>query len=802
MKKLLLSTLLLANGVAVAAPFVVKDIRVDGVQASLGEAIISSLPVRVGQTASDNDVANVVRQLYVQNTFEDVRASREGNTLVIKIVPRALINKIDIEGNSAIPKDPIEQNLKANLINNGEVFDVQKLEAFKQGLLDHYHTIGRYNAAIDTQVTHAENGGVNVKLDIKEGDVSYVKKITFEGNEAFSSKELTKQLDIQPDVSWFNIFQSSKFEAQPYNQDFENIRDFYMNRGYAKFQLAGTNVQFSEDKKDVDLTYKVSEGQQYRVSDVRIVGNTAKLDKELNTLLKDYKTGDLFRKNDLLKIEEGIKSILGENGYAAAKVDLHPIFDEENKTVRINFVVDAGSRTYVRKIRFEGNDVTADSTLRREMRQQEGTWLSTTNAALGKSRLERTGFYESVDLTYPNVPDTNDQVDLLYKVRERNTGSITFGIGYGTESGISYQAGIKQENFLGMGSTVSLNGTRNDYGTSVNLGYTEPYFTKDGVSLGGNVFYEDYDNSKSDSASRYKRKTYGANTTLGFPVDENNSYYLGLGYTRDMIKNAEREYTRELYVRSMNFPYSNESNVYPRIKADDFDFSFGWNYNSLNRGYFPTEGTYANLGGKVTIPGSDNKYYKLNSEFRNYFPLNREHKWVISTRAGVAYANGFGGKEVPFYQLYTAGGIGSLRGFGYGAIGPKAVYLDADSKRFTNAQNDVVGGNAMATASVELIMPTPFVSEKYQHNVRTSLFVDAASVWSTKWKQKPVLDSVQYDYSSLENFKDYKRVRASAGIAFQWQSPIGPLSFSYAKPIKKYKNDEIEQFQFSIGSSF
>lgn len=805
MKKLLLSTLLMANGVAVAAPFVVKDIRVDGVQPATGAAIISNLPVKVGQRATDNDVANVVRHLFVQDMFADVRAVREGNTLVIKVTERPVINKVDIEGNSAIPKEPLEQNLKANLINKGEVFDAQRLESFKNALLDHYKSMGRYTAQIDTQVNQNEEGGVNVNLKINEGDVSYVKTINFEGNQAFSSKQLTKQLDIQPDVSWWNIFQSSKFEQNVHNQDTENLRDFYMNRGYAKFNLVGTDVQFSEDKKDVALTYKVSEGEQYNISAIQIVGNTAKLDDKLNATLKDFKAGQQFRKDDLVKIEEEVKQILGDAGYGAAKVDLYPIFDDENKTVRINFVVDAGTRMYVRKIRFEGNDVTADSTLRREMRQQEGSWLSTSAAALGKARLERTGFYESVDLTYPAVQGTEDQVDLLYKIRERNTGSISFGIGYGTESGISYQAGIKQDNFLGMGSTISLNGQRNDYGTSVNLGYTEPYFTKDGVSLGGNVFYEDYDNSKNDNVSSYKRRTYGINGTLGFPVDEYNSYYLGLGYTHDTIKNAQREFNRELYVRSMKFPFSENENFYPRIKANDFDFSFGWNYNSLNRGFLPTEGTTASIGGRVTIPGSDNKYYKLSADFRNYYPLNREQKWVISTKAGIAYANGFGGKVLPFYQAYSAGGIGSLRGFAYGGVGPHAIYRGCNASQecgFIQNSYDVVGGNAMATASLELITPTPFVSDKYQHNVRTSLFVDAATVWNTKWKTKPVLGSQQYDFSKLDNYKDYKRVRASAGVAFQWNSPIGPLVFSYAKPIKKYKGDEIEQFQFSIGGSF
>ncbi|OOS00299.1 outer membrane protein assembly factor BamA [Haemophilus paracuniculus] len=810
MKKLLLSSLLLANGVAMAAPFVVKDIRVDGVQPATGAGIISSLPIKVGQKATDSDVARVVQQLYFQNRFNDVRATREGNTLVIKVVEFPVINSVKIEGNKAIPNDALEQNLQANLISKGEIYNAERLDAFQKGLEDHYRSMGRYNAKVNKEVTKAENGQINVQLNVEEGDVAYVKTINFEGNNAFSSKELTKQLDIQPDVSWWNIFQSSKFEQQPYNKDLDNIRDFYMNRGYAKFALEDTKVDFSEDKKDVALTYKINEGEQYNISEVRIVGNTAKFDKELNALLKDIKPGQLFRKDELLKVEEGIKQVLGDNGYGAAKVDLMPTFDEANKTVRLNFVVDAGQRIYVRKIRFEGNSVTADSTLRREMRQQEGAWLSTGAASLGKARLERTGFYESVDMSMPNVPNVNDQVDLVYKIRERNTGSINFGIGYGTESGFSYQAGIKQDNFLGMGSTISLSGTRNDYGTSVNLGYTEPYFTKDGVSLGGNVFYEDYDNSNSDSLSRYQRRTYGANGTLGFPVDENNSYYLGLGVVRDSLKGVQREFTREKYVNSMKFKNAiiDGQEYYGKMKSTDFEFSFGWNYDTLNRGYFPTEGTAASLGGKITVPGSDNKYYRLSADFRKYIPLNREHKWVILTKAGLSYTNGFGGKEVPFYQLFTAGGIGSLRGFSYGAIGPKAVYYNKDSKTFSNASYDVIGGNAMATASLELITPTPFVSEKYQNNVRTSLFVDAASVWNTKWKQSTVVgyngnnQPVTMANLGLENFKDYKKVRASAGVAFQWQSPIGPLAFSYAKPLRKYKGDDIEQFQFSIGSSF
>ena len=458
--------------------------------------------------------------------------------------------------------------------------------------------------------------------------------------------------------------------------------------------------------------------------------------------------------------------------------------------------MDAGRRLSVRQVRFEGNTVSADSTLRQEMRQQEGTWYNSQLVELGKVRLDRTGFFESVENRIEPIQGSNDEVDVVYKVRERNTGSINFGIGYGTESGISYQASVKQDNFLGTGAAVSLGGTRNDYGTSINLGYTEPYFTKDGVSLGGNVFYETYDNSKSDTSSTYKRTTYGGNMTLGFPVNENNSYYVGLGYTYNKISNFAYEYNRDLYMKSMNLTGNS-------IKTSDFDFSFGWNYNSLNRGYFPTKGVKANLGGRVTIPGSDNKYYKLSAEVQGFYPLDRDHSWVLSGKATAAYANGLSGKRVPFYQLYSAGGIGSLRGFAYGAVGPNAIYLknNAAGANYWEPSTDVVGGNAMTTASVELIVPTPFIADKSQNNVRTSFFVDAASVWNTKWKS----DRKGLPSSVSKNLLDYgksSRVRASTGIAFQWQSPIGPLVFSYAKPIKKYENDDVEQFQFSIGGSF
>lgn len=793
MKKLLIASLLFGTTTTVfAAPFVAKDIRVDGVQGDLEQQIRATLPVRAGQRVTDNDVTNIVHSLFVSGRFDNVKARQEGDVLVISVVAKPIIADVKIKGNSVIPTDALKQNLDANGFRVGDILIREKLNEFAKSVKEHYVSVGRYNATVEPIVNTLPNNRAEILIQINEDDKAKLASLTFKGNESVSSSTLQEQMELQPD-SWWKLW-GNKFEGAQFEKDLQAIRDYYLNNGYAKAQITKTDVQLNDEKTKVNVTIDVNEGLQYDLRSARIVGNVGGMSAELEPLLSALHLNDTFRRSDIADVENAIKAKLGERGYGNTTVNSVPDFDDANKTLAITFVVDAGRRLTVRQLRFEGNTVSADSTLRQEMRQQEGTWYNSQLVELGKIRLDRTGFFETVENRIDPINGSNDEVDVVYKVKERNTGSINFGIGYGTESGISYQASIKQDNFLGTGAAVSIAGTKNDYGTSVNLGYTEPYFTKDGVSLGGNVFFENYDNSKSDTSSNYKRTTYGSNVTLGFPVNENNSYYVGLGHTYNKINNFALEYNRNLYIQSMKFKGNG-------IKTNDFDFSFGWNYNSLNRGYFPTKGVKASLGGRVTIPGSDNKYYKLSADVQGFYPLDRDHLWVVSAKASAGYANGFGNKRLPFYQTYTAGGIGSLRGFAYGSIGPNAIYQDPSNKKFTRVSSDVVGGNAIATATAELIVPTPFVSDKSQNTVRTSLFIDAASVWNTKWKS----DKNGLESNVLKDLPDYgksSRIRASTGVGFQWQSPIGPLVFSYAKPIKKYENDDVEQFQFSIGGSF
>ncbi|MDG2939490.1 outer membrane protein assembly factor BamA [Bisgaard Taxon 10/6] len=786
MKKLLVASLLFGSASAYAAPFVVQDIRIDGVQSGAEGKVLAGLPVQVGKRVTDSDIANVVKTLYSRG-YDNVQASREGNTLLISVTQQPVIADVTVSGNDSIPTEALKENLDNNGLKAGEVLNREKLNAFAKSLEDHYYSTGRYNAKVEPVVNNLPNNRAEVKLQVTENDVAKLKEITFDGNNAFDSDTLREQMELSEDA-WYKLF-GAKFTTEDMNKDLQTLTDYYQNRGYAKARVT-PDVKLNDEKTEVRLGLKVEEGDRYTLKSARIVGDVGGMQNELQPLVNSLHLNEELRRNEIVDVEQNIKNKLAEQGYAMAQVNISPSLDEENKTADITYVVDAGRRYSVRQIRFEGNTVSADSTLRQEMRQQEGTWLSSQLVELGKTRLDRTGFYETVEYRNEPVKGSDDEVDVIYKVKERNTGSINFGIGYGTESGLSYQASIKQDNFLGMGSSISLGGSRNDYGTSVDLAYNEPYFTKDGVSLGGNVFYQTYDNSDTDdNVASYKRKTYGLNLTLGFPVNENNAYYIGAGYAYNKLSNISPEYTRNLYRESMGYDGW-------EFKSHDYTVSAGWNYNSLNRGYFPTKGVKATVGGTVTVPGSDNKFYKLSAEATGYYPLNREHSWVLSGRASAAYANGFNGKRLPFYQNYNLGGIGTIRGFSYGGFGPQAIYADKNGD-YNLVNDDVVGGNAMATASVELIVPTPFVAEKNQNSVRTSLFVDAGSLWNTKWS-----DADKARFPTLPDYGDPSRIRASAGVAFQWQSPIGPLVFSYAKPIKKYDEDDVEQFQFSIGGSF
>ncbi|AIN47456.1 outer membrane protein assembly factor BamA [Candidatus Palibaumannia cicadellinicola] len=804
MKKRLIVLLFLSSTTIYSADrFLVNNINFEGLQRiTVGTALLS-MRVHVGDMATNEDIGNAIHALFSTGYFEDVRVLRNSYSLIIQVKERPIIANISFSGNKLLNNDIFKHNLKAYNIEVGEVLNDTTIFHLEKALKDFYYNTGQYSSKVQAMVKSLPYNRVNLKLVCNEGISTEIQQINIIGNKSFTTAELISHFQLRDKVSWWNIIGNRTYQKMKLDQDIEALRRFYLNRGYARFNIDSTQVNLTPDKHDLYITIYITEGMQYQLSGTVVYGNMAGHVTEIEQLSKML-LGEYYSMTKVTQMEKYIKLLLRRYGYAYPKVVTQIEINDFDKTVKLHIRVDSGIPFYVRYIIFKGNRMTKDSVLRREMRQLEGTWLSRNLVDQGKERLKSLGYFEKVETKIERILDSKDLVDVVYYIKERNTGSISAGVGFGTESGVSFKFGIQQDNWLGTGNLVGVSGTNNDHHTNIVLSMKDPYLTIDGVSLAGKIFYNNLNANNAD-LSNYDRKSYGISTKLNLPIKENHSFSLGIDYVHNNLTQIKPQVAILRYLKGNSWNNKvitrNKNYTHLNFYTDDLFINIGWNYNNLNHCYFPTIGSRLSLSSKVAVPSSDNKYYHITFDVSNYISLSKDDHWVLLKRAHAGYAKGLYGKEVPFYDNFYAGGFNTMRGFRSNSIGPKAAYYhynankQSDSHYQVENSNDTVGGNAMAIASAELIVPTPFINN--YNMLRTSLFLDTSTVWDTFWKK-----TYTTDVARISDYSDPSKIRISSGISLQWMSPLGPLVFSYAQPIKKQNSDKAEEFQFNIGKTW
>ncbi|GDY25693.1 outer membrane protein assembly factor BamA [Agarivorans sp. Toyoura001] len=783
--------------------FTVADIRIEGLQrVSLGAALLQ-IPLRVGDDVSSSEVSESIKRLYKSGNFEDIQVYRDGEALVFKVFERPTVSNIEYSGNKDIKTEQLEESLRSSGIKIGEPLDKTNLRNIEKSLEDFYYSVGKYSARVKAIVTPLPRNRVDLKFNFQEGLSAEIEQINIIGNEKFSSGELLKRMSLTDKVPWWNVLGDKKYQKQKLAGDLETINSFYYDRGYIRFKVDSTQVALTPDKKGIYITLNVEEGDIYNVEKVELAGNLLDKSTELNGLVS-IKPGDIYSGAEVTKTEDMLSKFLGRYGYAYPQVNVFPVINDEDKSVVLNINIDPGSRVYVRRINVSGNTITKDEVIRREMRQMEGTWLSSRLVEQSRARLSRLGFFETVEVETTKIPGSDDQVDVSFVVKEQPSGSFNAGVGFGTESGVSLSAGVQQDNFLGTGNRAGINVSTNKYSKNFDVNFTDPYFTKDGVSFGGRFYYTDFEASKADIVD-YNNETIGLRGTLGFPVNEYNRLSASLGLEQNKISQLNA-YAQIQQFWDIYAPHRNDDGS---LTFGSLDTTLGWSRNTLNNGSMPTAGSSQKFDTKITIPGSDVQYFKMSFDTRHFFPITTNHDWAFAVRGNVGYGNGYGQLEgndqiLPFFENFYAGGYSTLRGFSSNTVGPRALYLvDNNGSSYVTASDDSVGGNALAVGSAEIIFPTPFLDEAYIRQVRTTAFIDFGTVWDTEFDYERFSQMQCISYCDrLGDYSSPDRIRASVGVSIQWFSPMGPLVFSFAKPIKSYEGDRSENFSFNIGQTF
>ncbi|KIO50230.1 outer membrane protein assembly factor BamA [Nitrosospira sp. NpAV] len=738
-------------------PFVVKDIRVEGIQRTEAGTVFSYLPVKVGDTLDDEKAATAIKTLYATGFFKDVRLESDNGVLLVVVEERPAIAQITISGAKEFEKDKLKEGLKQAGLAESRIFDRSMLEKAEQELKQQYLSRGKYAVKITTTTTPLDRNRVGIDFQVDEGKTAKIRKINIVGNKNFEEKELLSAIVLRTPglLTWFT--KEDQYSKQKLAADLESLRSFYLNRGYLEFSIESTQVSITADMQDIYITINIVEGDKYTVSEIKLAGEMLLPEPELRKLVK-LAPGDVFAREKLTESVKLITDRLGDDGYAFANVNASPQLDKEKHQVAFTFFIDPGRRVYVRRITITGNNRTRDEVIRREMRQFEGGWYSTSKINQSKLRVDRLNYFNAVNLETPAVANATDQIDVNVEVKEKATGAVMFGAGYSNMEGLILSGSVAQDNIFGTGKFVNLMVNTGSVNKTYSLSYTDPYFTRNGVTGGFDIYKRVLNTRSLSSVSTFNTDTTGAGLRLGIPLNENDSIMAGLG-----LENTKIDLGPNSPQRNIDFVEKFGSSTI------NIPLTLSWRRDGRDSAIWTTSGTTQRVFAETGLPGGDLTYYKLDYQLRWYYPLTNIFTLMLNGELG--YGDGYNGKELPFFKNFFAGGNTSVRGYNISSLGPR------------DANNRTLGGNRRAVGSVEILFPMPGM--RNDRSVRLSAFVDGGTVWGPDGV-RPELEGLRY----------------STGIAVTWISPMGPLKVSIAQPINNQPGDNLQRFQFQFGQQF
>jgi outer membrane protein insertion porin family len=781
--------LLLPLSALAQSDFVVRDMRVEGLQRISEGTVFNYLPVNIGDRVDNIRVQEAIRALYAQGLFDDIEIRRDGDTLIVAVHERPSIESFTIDGNKDIKTEDLMESLRGVGLYKGRTFDQSVLDEVAGFLREQYYDRGKYGVSVNTSVIDTPNNTVRISIDVKEGERAKIRQVNIVGNNSFDEDDIRSdfELDTANWLSW--IRQDDRYSKEALEGDLESLRSYYMDRGYADFRVESTQVAISPNKNDIFVTIGVHEGDLYTVSDIKIVGDMV-IPEELLRAMIVAQPGSIFNQRALTQSAEFMSFRLGEQGYANAEIEPVPELDYETKEAEITFYVDPKSRVYVRRINFNGVNEVDDEVLRREMRQMESSYLSNQLVERSKILLQRLPYIENVDVQNTPVPGVPDMVDIDFNIEYRMPGQFSGGIGYSESQKLMLNGSIVHTNFLGTGNRVALEAVSGRYQKLYSLSHTDPYRTMDGVSRTVSLNYRDITQFTSAS-SDFSTTSGGLTVDYGYPITEFQRINLGLSYQRaELLASSSSTQQAQDWVLNNGNPFVEDTGAgfsFFGTKFDTIEMIAGWSYDSRNRALFANRGTRQQFLLSVAVPGSEVEYYQARYNFTKYIPLFGRWTGRINAELGISEAMGDTTATPPFKQFY-GGGPSSVRGFKESWLGPRDSF------------GNPYGGNVLVASQLELIIPLP---EKFSSQARASIFYDIGNVFNTG--EVEFTDKLG---SPIEYKPDFDELRASVGIGVQWLAPLGLFRFSYAYPLNEYRGndrffgDEIERFQFSIGQAF